>query len=146
MLKGTKRFKPYTDGIPTLKTNTGGGVYIIREGNQVVYVGKSNADIKKTLYRHFQRWTDRRSIDAKKYQIYERVTYHGQDLNNYTVQVYYCNDTNKIDLLETTLIFKLKPRDNKQKLQMYTLDQRNTMVTQIENADTWNPISDENPF
>ena len=146
MLKGTKRFKPYTDGVPTLKTNTGGGVYIIRLFNEVVYVGKSNADIKKTLYRHFQRWTDRRSDHAKKYQIYERVTYHLEDLDNYTCQVYYCDDTSKIDLLETTLIFKLKPRDNKQKLQMYTLEQRNVMSVQINEAEKWNPISDENPF
>ena len=59
ILKATKRFKPYTDGIPTLRTNVGGGVYIIRLLDEVVYVGKSNADVKKTLYRHFQKWTDR---------------------------------------------------------------------------------------
>lgn len=146
VLKGTKQFKPYTDNIPTLRNNIGGGVYIIREEGVVVYVGKSNADLKWTLYRHFQKWIDKRSDGGKKWQIYQRVTYYGQDLTKFSVQVYYCDDTKYIDLMETTLIIKLKPRDNKQKLDFYTQEQMNNVKIDIKNMESWNPICEENPF
>lgn len=147
----SKQFPPYDkDGNCNLKTNSGGGVYIIREkypfNNRVVYVGKSHESLKKTLYRHFQQWNDKRSATGKKWQIFERVTYHGQPIYKFSVQICFVNDKAAIDALEQALIFKFKPRDNKQKLNFYTEAEMDKIERKFESATGWNPANDFEPF
>lgn len=139
----SKQFKPYdTFGKCSLKNNTGGGVYIIRKKGKVVYVGKSHKQLKKTLYRHFQIWTDKRNQYKKNNQSYERVTYHTEERNKFTVQICYINNEKAIDLLEKSLIIKLQPVDNKLKINEY----QNSVILKFETATEWNQHCTENPF
>lgn len=109
-------------------THTGPGTYIIRDGKKLVYVGHSKTDVKKTLYRHFQLWTDRRSADAKKYTGYDRVTYAGDDVSRYSVKVFYTDSGKDAEVLEQLLIQRIKPRDNKAKLMLFTASQYSAMA------------------
>ena len=90
------------------------GVYIIKEDNKIVYVGKSNNDLYRTIIRHFQFWNDSQQPN--------RITYR-TDLgrHNYTIRVVLCKG-NKVNNLEKGLILKYNPRDNKQKYEYYYED------------------------
>ena len=53
----TRWFEPYyliEDKRLCNLATSGSGVYIIKEKDIVVYIGRSKSDVKKTLYRHFQ--------------------------------------------------------------------------------------------
>jgi Uri superfamily endonuclease len=87
------------------------GVYIIKENNVIVYIGKSNYDLYKTLYRHFQRWNDKRLY---------RVTYIDyMSSNSYLCAVIPTSDILETDDLEKRLIFQEQPRDNREKYEKY---------------------------
>ena len=81
------------------------GVYIIFIKTKVVYVGYSGVSVYNALYHHFSKWNDKRQG--------KRITY---DKNNkdIKVRVIYTNSKYFANNLETALIIKLKPRDNKQ--------------------------------
>ena len=112
-MKKTKTFKPYeAPSVCTLKT-TGPGTYIIYKEGRPVYVGFSASDVKKTMYRHFQSWND---------PTQRRVTY--KQLANITCRVIFTT-AQRAAQLEEYLILKLKPRDNEQKLNLYTQSQLN---------------------
>lgn len=98
-------------------TYTGSGVYLIKENDVVVYIGRSKSNVKKTLYRHFQKWTDLRSDKTRNY--IARVTYHSMNINNYKVKVVLCNNISDTCALEEILIKALEPRDNKLKAKKY---------------------------
>lgn len=118
--KYSKWFKPYKElnGKKVCSLDyTGSGVYLIKENNIVVYVGRSLKDLKNTLYRHFQKWTDLRSDKQQNY--IARVTYHGLNLDNFLVKVVICSNTEDVCALEEILIKALEPRDNKLKAQKY---------------------------
>lgn len=145
-LKATGFFLPYQeDGSYTLKS-TGSGVYIIKNKNKVCYVGLSRSDVKKTMYRHFQVWTDKRSTFTKKSQLFERVTYYDKDRKNFTVKVIFCKTDIEAEILEQLLIKKLKPVDNSLKLQLYSNAEYNAMAIKINEADAWKSNFEENPF
>lgn len=98
------------------------GVYFIREDGVLVYVGYSGTDVKKALYRHFQKWGTKRNpwIDPCHYPPYDNVTYHSRlDMWNYTVSVYKTDTKDESWEMEKRLIRRLKPRDNREKYSAY---------------------------
>jgi hypothetical protein len=126
MTTKSKKFKPYsyTKEIKgkkifaraTLKA-TGAGVYVIFEDNKTAYVGYSGSDVKKTLYRHFQKWNDLRHPENKRRSRIERVSYYkGFKNDDFKIQVYFCG-MQEAQRLEIFLIKKLKPRDNNLKIE-----------------------------
>lgn len=82
------------------------GVYIIFEKKLVVYVGYSAVNVYNALYHHFSKWNDKRQD--------KRITYDKNN-NDIKVRVIYTNSKYFANNLETALIIKLKPRDNKNK-------------------------------
>ena len=120
-MQKTKEFKPYTGDKCTLKT-TGAGCYLIRKGSKIVYVGYSGTDLKKTMYRHFQTWND---------PTQQRVVY--KQLNEITCRVIFTDTAKRAQLLEEALILKYKPRDNAQKLEMYSQKAKNTILEEVIN-------------
>lgn len=89
------------------------GVYIIKKNGVVVYVGMSQSNVYKTLYRHFQSWSD---------PTQKRVTYQSQltNRNKFLVRVIYTTPAQALRL-EKYLIIKLKPKHNPDKLKSYQL-------------------------
>lgn len=81
------------------------GVYLIKEGKDIVYIGASGVDVYKTIYRHFQSWKD----DKQKRVTYEEKLRWNKD--RYKVRVIYCSVI-RAGNLEIALISKYKPRDN----------------------------------
>lgn len=94
--------KPYRNGKPAFPLRNKSGLYIIKEGKEIVYIGYSGRDLYKTMYRHFQEWNHTGQ---------EVVTYAGQDLNRFTVRIVYCSP-GRAAKLEKLLIAKHEPRDN----------------------------------
>lgn len=145
-MKSTKFFPAYTGKNCTLKA-TGTGCYIIAKGNKIVYIGMSATDVKKTLYRHFQKWTDLRTGYTKKSQSYERVTYYGENKGLFNVKVIFCKTLHEAAILEHLLIRKLKPSDNYLKNDLYAnLPETKLVAEKFNNAENWKPITEENPF
>jgi len=114
-IKFTKKVPAYTGAACTLK-QTGCGCYIIYKDAKPVYVGMSRTDLKKTLYRHFQEWNDRRTDWTRKKENIERVTYFGQDKGRFKISVCWCKTPRLAAIVESHLIFTLKPKDNSNKL------------------------------
>lgn len=141
-MKKTLFFTPYIEhngkrGKAALK-KTGSGVYIIKEGANVVYIGFSASDVKKTLYRHFQKWIDKRHPETKRVQRIERVTYMNKNFKNenYRVKVVFCKNGKEAADLEHALIKKIKPRDNSVKLDLMDLMDFTNVVNNYNEAET----------
>lgn len=110
-LKRTRWFRPYKKsptGLkprPTLpnKYYKRAGTYVIRsrKTGRVIYVGYSANNLKRTLYRHFQRWNDPKQPN--------RYTY---DPRFYDITIYKVN-SRTAPKLEKALIKKYNPPDNK---------------------------------
>lgn len=81
------------------------GVYLIKEGDKIIYVGKSGYNLYKTISRHFQTWNDRRP----------RIVYYNRKLK---IRVILCTSA-QADKLEKALILKHNPRDNSVKYESY---------------------------
>lgn len=79
------------------------GLYIIKENENTVYVGKSDTQLYKTLTRHFQKWE----------HTSRQVTYDVWSAD-YKVKLIYA-PKREISDLECKLIEKYNPRDNVQK-------------------------------
>ena len=79
------------------------GVYFIKEGDEIVYVGYSGSQLCKTIYRHFQTWNDSKT---------ERFVYNSKKSK---VRIIFLNNKSRAEALEKYLIKKLLPRDNKNK-------------------------------
>jgi len=88
------------------------GVYLIKLDGQLSYVGFSGSDLYKALYRHFQRWNDKRA---------PRVVYPPSLRARCTVRVVYCNTAAQAAQLEKALILFHKPKDNPDKLDRYQM-------------------------
>jgi len=86
------------------------GVYMIFKGDTLLYIGMSGSDLYKTITRHFQDWKDSRQV---------RTTYPQKP--EYKINVVFCTPQ-RAGRLERYLIVRLKPIDNPDKLQNYTLD------------------------
>jgi hypothetical protein len=61
-MKLSEFLRPYKKDLSTTFSAARGkaGVYIIRKKGKVIYVGYSETNLYRTLYRHFQTWTDKR--------------------------------------------------------------------------------------
>jgi len=122
-MKKTKKFKPYNKANKCNLAVTGKGVYFIYERNwigtfEIVYIGYSGSDVKKTMYRHFQKWVDKRHPENKRVQRIERVTYFKNFENNdFLCKVIFCKSADEAVHLESAFIAKLKPRDNTYKIE-----------------------------
>lgn len=117
---------PYKDGktnIPHLRYDKPqSGVYFIKSDrtDKIVYIGFSEANLYKTIYRHFQEWTDiSRTVKT-------RFTYAKF---GYQVRVIFTTPA-RAALLEKYLILRMKPRDNGLKYDGYL------NFSQNENAET----------
>lgn len=129
MIKIRKR-KVYKDQ-ETGKTNLTdlrgkAGVYTIWEGSKRVYIGHSRSDLYKTILRHFQEWRDRAQPT--------RISYRGK-LNKHTYRVsgFLTKPTDAIPL-ETELLLKYRPRDNKGKINDVSRIQRNRAKERMRKA------------
>lgn len=101
----TRLYNPYTaDGKTTFPDRQKSGVYLIYKDENLRYVGFSANDLYKTMYRHFQKWTDFTQ---------KRVIY--TNLKGIKVRVIYCPPMQAANL-ERALIIKYSPSDNPQKL------------------------------
>ena len=95
------RFKPpyNKEGLKTMfpKLRGKSGVYIIKSirTGKIVYIGHSQSDLYKTMYRHFQSWNDESQI---------RTTYPKK---GYTVRIVLTSKT-RAKWLEKALILKYK--------------------------------------
>lgn len=120
---------------------TGPGCYLIKKGKKIVYAGHSKTDVKKTLYRHFQTWTDRRNHEQRNQEAYERVTYQGYDLNEFKIKVFYTTTPREAELLEQIFIQKIKPEDNTQKLMLFSPQEQYQAFEKLDQA----VLMDDNP-
>ena len=121
MFKKSRWFNPYTKTatgklVPTIKdcwTCAQAGVYFIRSNRTgaIVYVGSSTTQLKKTIYRHFQQWTDKQKSNNRSF---ERVTYAK---TGYQIRFFKCTAEQALRM-EKYLINKLEPRDNPLKYQL----------------------------
>lgn len=130
----THWMKPYQENGRQTLTETGSGVYLIKKNDEIVYIGYSNGAIKKTLYRHFQTWTDKRSQFTQDREGFDRVSYAGQNLDQFRVRVIFTNNAVKAYELETKLINKYKPIQNRSKLRSLFEDEYNERIKKIEEA------------
>jgi hypothetical protein len=156
-------------GIFKGKTNIGFtqgkiGVYIIAENNNqnIVYVGKSNSNLYKTILRHFSEWlevvADRRDPPHKqqskhpvgyKFNYEERFSYvKWLGKRHYTVRVVLCKTPEQVSKLEKALIIKHQPRDNANKYDAYWQQEQaevqrmlqyyaDATITEPEDAEYW---------
>ena len=131
-MKKTGKFKPYTPKGLCALTFTGIGVYIIYKGATPIYVGFSSYDVKKTMYRHFQKWTDKRHPDNRRGYLYDRVTY--SDRTKIYCQVYICSTPKQAAALEQILILKLKPRDNTSKIDLFSQSYKREIIDKVKQA------------
>lgn len=104
-IKKTKWFEPYDGNRTTFAATQGkAGVYIIKENNQIVYVGYSGSNLYRTMYRHFEQWNAKQTVNV----------YDGKS-GNYKCRVILTTPA-QASRLETALIIKHQPRDNQHKL------------------------------
>lgn len=97
-----RRVKPYqSNGRTTFSIQGKPGVYLIYQKDEIVYIGYSGTNLYKTMYRHFQKWTDKTQ---------HRVVY--PDHTGITVRVVYTNNGYRASRLERALILKYTPKDN----------------------------------
>ena len=97
---------------PRLKpTGNQKGVYILKKGNEIKYIGYSGSNLYKTLTRHFQSWEDRTQI---------RVTYSKSE--NIKARIIYTPTAAQAAKLEKALILKYQPSDNPNKYEQYSLN------------------------
>jgi excinuclease UvrABC nuclease subunit len=96
----TRLYKPYTKtGKTTFPARKKTGVYIFYKNEIVVYVGKSENDVYKAMYRHLQQWNDPSQ---------DRVVYNSNEVK---IRIVYCTIL-QARRLEAALIRKYKPADN----------------------------------
>lgn len=122
----------YKTNLDNLRENPAtAGVYLIKSDRtgKIIYVGYSATQLYKTIYRHFQTWNDRQQ---------PRKTYNK---TGYTVRVIFTTKT-RAALLESYLINKLKPRDNKDKLQLIFKDQKREAESIIKNTELVSKYAD----
>ncbi len=108
-LRRTKYAPPYQGTRATYSTRQRPGVYLIKQGSDLAYVGYSATDVYKALYRHFQTWNDPGR---------DRITY---DRDAVTVRVIYTRTGRQAAELEKALILAKQPRDNPHKWNGYQL-------------------------
>lgn len=116
MIKSRKN-SPYKNGKPFYTAKLA-GVYLIYKSGRLVYVGYSQNNVYRTLYRHFQSWNDSQQ---------QRVTYSPND-ENIKVRVIY-TPPSKAAKLERALILKYQPDDNPNKYETYLFTKRDEEIS-----------------
>lgn len=139
-MKRSKWIAPYTENkrgtlVPSIKdcwTCAQAGVYLIRhiQSGSVVYVGSSTTQLKKTIYRHFQQWTDRQQSTGRQF---ERKTYPKKGY--YEIRFIKCTAAQALKL-EQALIIKLQPKDNPLKYDNLSKQQIETGKKLVTEANT----------
>ena len=94
---------------PNLRINSkrfNSGCYFIKnaETNKILYIGFSQTQLHKTIYRHFQVWNDKALQKAGK----ERKVFNKR---NHKVKIIFCSPT-KAAKFEKILIQRYKPKYN----------------------------------
>jgi len=79
------------------------GVYIVKKGNDILYIGFSGSDVIRTMYRHFYNWGDEQL----------RIVFNQED-KNIKVRVIYTNTPGQAAKLESALLKKYKTKYNYQ--------------------------------
>lgn len=144
-MKKTGIFRPYTpDGNFTLKA-TGPGVYILRKAGKITYIGFSATDVRKTMYRHFQKWNDKRHPENRRAFLYDRVTYK-DERSQFACQVIFCKTGREASILENAMILKYTPRDNRAKLELFGQGVKRDILTRAANAGLHSANNEELPF
>lgn len=123
-MKKSRWFDPYIVNakgreIPSIKdcwTCAQAGVYLIRhkQTGSIVYVGSSTTQLKSTIYRHFQQWTDKQQRTGRHF---ERKTY--PKTGYYEIRFFKCTADQALKI-EKYLIRKLQPKDNPLKYERIT--------------------------
>ncbi len=116
-LKKYKWQPPYIGNKLTLNAYKGkSGVYLIRKGEKVVYVGYSGYNLYETIRRHFNEW----NLNNKPYRNF--YSHKG-----YEVRVILCTPAQAAKL-EKVLILKYNPKDNELKYENYQFGAKDTAV------------------
>ena len=120
-MKVSRFIKPYKStgktSLPELINKS--GVYLIKENSRLVYVGMSQTNLYRTMYRHFEQWSHNGQ---------GVITYVSKlKKNDYTVRVVLCSKV-QAGRLEKALIKKHRPRDNENKYKSYELVLEDTKV------------------
>ena len=126
--KKSKLFPAYTDNRPTFTKRGESGIYLIYDiDKNLKYVGYSESDLYKALYRHFQSWVDRTQ---------RRFTYSRAHLVRVILTT-----PHRAHLLEKFLIQKMKPADGI--LKYYDYLSKNEEKTVVKIAEGITPASDD---
>jgi hypothetical protein len=127
-MKKSRWFDPYIVNakgkeIPAIRdcwTCAQAGVYLIRhkQTGSVVYVGSSTTQLKSTIYRHFQQWTDKQQRTGRSFErkVYPKTGY-------YEIRFFKCTAEQALKI-EKYLIIKLQPKDNPLKYQKLTEEKK----------------------
>jgi len=82
----------------------GSGVYVIKEHDEIVYIGSSKSCLYKTAFRHFHEWNCKTQY---------RVTYkHILNDSVFTIGVLLCDPEEAVKI-ESEWIRKYQPKDNR---------------------------------
>lgn len=147
MNRKTKYFRPYEkiNGIlkPRLKISDKGfaGVYLIKRGKEIIYVGSSSRQLKSTIYRHFQQWTDRQREGNKQF---DRVTYP-KNSSDIFIRIFICS-AQTAARAEKYFIKKFKPRDNVIKYSALTKEEETQIKTAGEELQQATEVLEDAPF
>src|SRR3989338_8447955 len=124
---------------PEAKART--GVYLIKKNDKLIYIGYSESDLYKTLYRHFQTWNDTNQP--------ERISYKTALLRHkFTVRVVFTTKK-RAAALEKALILKHQPADNKQKYNQFIKEANSTdknYISSVQQIYEFAPVLNEAPF
>jgi len=104
------------------------GVYIIKRGSKILYVGSSQYNLYKTLYRHFETW----------YHKYQKVITYASNLTDIKVRVFITTYA-AAPKWEAYFLRKLDPPDNDlsvwYKIRPQEAKQMDQIVSQTEEED-----------
>lgn len=148
MAKRTKWFSPYVrsaSGAVRCTIDRSAymrpGVYFIKEVStgKIVYVGSASADLYKTMYRHFQTWTDKSRGRAG----WDRTTY--PKFGAVKCRIITCTEK-QAARWERYYILKLSPRDNPIKYQALSLFDFKDVPLAVESLEALPPVLNEAPF
>lgn len=122
------------------------GIYFIRDRKtkELLYIGSSKTNIRNTLYRHFQRWNDKRFWEEERGYRVSHTTYKKHTID---VKLLVTYDGTAAFRLEKYFILKLNPRDNRLKYNLLIMEKEaNDIERTIENNAVTIQDDDDIPF
>lgn len=130
----TRLYSAYTKtGKTTFPARKKTGVYIFYKSNQPVYVGKSENDVYKALYRHLQKWNDQEQT---------RIVYNSDEIK---IRVVYCTAL-QARKLESALIKKYNPVDNLNQAEPESFTEKTLQQIQEDFFGSYAESIDDLPF